>query len=72
MFNIIKDFNSIDTAADLKKRGLTPADYAALREVLKDLLYNGEADYLQENIKNYLQRYIIKTEKTASGYKSRA
>ena len=72
MLNIIRDFNSIETAADLKKRGLTPADYAALREVLKDLLYNGEADYLQENIKNYLQRYNIKTEKTASGYKSRA
>ena len=72
MLNIIKDFNSIETAADLKKRGLTPADYAALREVLKDLLYNGQAEYIQESIKNYLQRYNVETEQTAIGYKSRA
>lgn len=53
---IIKDFVSIEAAGDLKKRGLTMADYDTLYYILRDLKTRKKAEFIQESIKKYLEK----------------
>ena len=53
---IIKDFASIEAVSDLKKRGLTMADYDTLYYILQDLKTRKKAEFMQESIKKYLEK----------------
>ena len=53
---IIKDFVSIEAAGDLKKRGLTMADYDALYYILQDLKTRKKAEFIQDSIKKYFEK----------------
>ena len=57
IFNsIYEDFNSIETVKDLRKRGLTHADYINLHEALKELHSNNSTDLFSTSIAEYLSK----------------
>ena len=69
MGEILKDFNSIDTAKDLKKRGLTANDHYTLYHVLKELANTGSAEFIQESIYNYFKHFRFRLSAVGIGWR---
>ena len=54
LINLIKDYISIDSADDLKKRGLTLSDYHFLAGIVGELQRNGCSSFIQKSIADYI------------------
>jgi hypothetical protein len=67
---IVQDYNAIETATDLKKRGLTPSDLDTIYFILCDLKHGDESYFIQSSIKDYLSRLGAKIEAHGIGYKA--
>ena len=69
MKELLKDFNGIETAKDLKKRGLTLSEYNTLAYVLKELANTGKAEFTQQAIYDYLTRFNLKIKTCIIGWR---
>lgn len=65
---LIKDFDSIETKKDLDKRKLSLSDFDVIKLILIDLFENRQSDFMQKNVKNYMEKFNFICEEKGIGW----
>lgn len=68
ILNLYNDYNQIDNAKDLHKRGLTLAEYNALLNIINELAVHHKSEFFILNIANYLKKFNVKIKTNAINF----
>lgn len=68
MDKLLNDLKKIETLTDLKKRKLTLLDFNILQKTIEELIKNKCSEFINERVKNHLQKFNIKIKTCGVGW----